>query len=417
MTISSLLPCEEGCLNAEKGSDFNQLDKALLYADAVVCDHDRDYWESFFVAFPMYASYAALFGFQHVVKVLINIGDDMVTASREFTFSVSCLYVFNMIFRIAHGAIFGHVNSRGRVFIAMALMSVSMLMLATLCVTSKPFGIRWVAAAYSLGGVAIGTFEPNFLSCLTPYGPGTKQIAITGIPVGISALLIGGFFLLGPPVYAPPMVIYVGIAALVLGGMAVLHTRIPPKSSGGALDVGEEVVGLRKLREDARKFRHWLPQIWSHTLLFLVDMFMMPLFAPGVYLYIYDKPTVHLRPGVTVPTDSFFAVFNIITMLGSLLGRIASYRIQEAHPIRFLPLSMAGVFLVFLKQPLLVPLSGFLIMVADGLIYGGIIRHIDASVPSKYNLVAISYWCLMGDIGGVLGTNAITFMRDAIGTD
>merc|ERR1719356_358182 len=79
----------------------------------------------------------------------------------------------------------------------------------------------WVVIAYSLGGVAVGTFEANFLCCLTPLGPRTKHISITAIPVGITLVLVVGFFAMGPPFYVPAHCIYVAVALQVMACMAL----------------------------------------------------------------------------------------------------------------------------------------------------------------------------------------------------
>ena len=49
---------------------------------------------------------------------------------------------------------------------------------------------------------------------------------------------------------------------------------------------------------------------------------------------------------------------------------------------------------------------------SDGLIYGIISRHIDSHIPKHFNLVAISFWLLVGDLGSVAGANLISFIRD-----
>uniref|UniRef100_A0A7S2GKW0 Uncharacterized protein n=1 Tax=Alexandrium andersonii TaxID=327968 RepID=A0A7S2GKW0_9DINO len=142
-----------------------------------------------------------------------------------------------------------------------------------------------------------------------------------------------------------------------------------------------------------------------------MDMFALAAFSPGVALYIYDSPTVTIVPGVTVATDSFFAGFNSANMMGSLLGRWLSYRLVARHPLLYAVFLLAGATIMLMRVPYLVPLSTFLTMFGDGLIYGTTTRHIDSSVPANYNLVATSCWCLLGDVGAITGTNLIVFFR------
>ena len=53
-------------------------------------------------------------------------------------------------------------------------------------------------------------------------------------------------------------------------------------------------------------------------------------------------------------------------------------------------------------------------MLGDGLIYGTISRHIDFVIPKVFDLVAISYWLFVGDLGSILGSNLLCYVRDAI---
>uniref|UniRef100_A0A7S1WU72 Major facilitator superfamily (MFS) profile domain-containing protein n=1 Tax=Alexandrium catenella TaxID=2925 RepID=A0A7S1WU72_ALECA len=372
----------------------------------VVKTGSRFYWEGFFVVLPLYFGYASLFGLQHDVKARMGIMDDNSENSQMFGFAISFLYIFNLLFRFLHGIVFARLSSRGRVFVSMGLMSLAMMLLAKPHLPDGSVGIAWVMCIYALGGVAVGTFEPNFLSCIAPLGHQAKSNAIQGIPVGISCVLICGFFVMGPPFWVPVQLLYAGVSCALLIGMGVV-TRLPAPPVADAA----HAPGLRKFASDLSHYREWLPQTWSYMLMYLLDMFTLAAFSPGVALYIYDKASVTLAPGVTVATDSFFAGFNTANMFGSLLGRWLSYRIDARHPLIYGVFLLAGAALMLLRVPLLVPLSTFLTMLGDGLIYGTTTRHIDTSVPGDFNLVATSCWCLLGDTGAIAGTNLIVFFR------
>lgn len=98
-------------------------------------------------------------------------------------------------------------------------------------------------------------------------------------------------------------------------------------------------------------------------------------------------------------------------MFGRLSGRILSYRLKPGHPVIYTILSIIGAMFLLLKIPLLAPLSTFIFMLGDGLIYGSITRRIDATMPKQFNLIALSFWLCVGDFGSVAGSNLISYIR------
>jgi len=366
----------------------------------------RVYWEAFFVNMPMFCGYAALFGLQHEIKSKFAISDDNIALSRQFGVAVSFLYIFNLIFRFSHNVFFGFMGPRGRTYMAMMAMIASMLIIAVEIFILESYQIGWVMLAYALGGVAVGTFEANFLCCLTPLGPRTKHVAITAIPIGITAVLVGGFFAMGPPFGVPATYIYMAVAVGIVCGMLLFTVRIPHIKNSET-----QGQGLRHFISQVLLWRSWLPLIWHLPLATIIDMFTLSAFSPGVALYIYDSKTVELFPGFTLATPDFFVIFNIFNMLGGLCGRILSYRLRPRHPIFYTILSVAGSVLLLLRIPLLAPLSTFTVMMGDGLIYGSVARRIDATVPKQFNLIALSFWLFVGDFGSVTGSNLISYIR------
>lgn len=371
-------------------------------------------WECFFVVMPMYMGYATFFGLQHAVKVRLGIADDGSEMSEAFGFAVSFLFIFNMIFRIAHNVVFRSLSSRQRVFVSMGFMVLAMSSLAmpTGLVTSAlgPRSLCWAAFSYALGGAAMGTFEPNFLTCLAAMGERTKGVAITGIPVGVSTVLILGFTLMGPPLRIPSQAVYVCVGVLVLCGAMILAVRVPdPGASATASGLPPTLM------EDLRQVRAWLPLMWTQALAFTLDMAVLSCFCPGVALYIYDRDTVSITEHWEVPTQSFFAVLNTASLLGSVLGRRVSYSSTPRHPGPFVVFSLVGAALLLAKIPVLAAASTFFVMLGDGLIYGHLARHVDKHVPAEFNLIATSCWCLMGDVGAVVGTNSVSFVRAWVG--
>lgn len=185
------------------------------------------YWESFFVNMLMFCGYAALFVLQHEIKSKFGISDSDIIRSRQFGVAVSFLDIFNLIFRFWHNLIFGFVGPRGRTFVSTMAMMSSMLIIAVRICILDSYYMGLVVLSYALGGVAIVSFEANFLCCLTHLGHATKHVAITAIPVGITGVLVGGFFAMGPPLNVPAVGIYLVVAFSFFCGMVLFATRIP----------------------------------------------------------------------------------------------------------------------------------------------------------------------------------------------
>lgn len=390
------------------------------------------YRSSFFIVLPTFAGYAALFGLQHEVKKYFNIADDKSTLSHEFSTATSFLYIFNLIFRFMHNVVFGCMSSRSRVYAAMTALATSMLILTLLTTRILTPRIPYIVVAYALGGVGIGSFESNLLSTLTCHGHATKKWATCAIPVGISSVLVGSFFLLnfGLPVSS----IYVSVAAGLGVGMLIMHFCIPAHGVADlqlpapcASPAPAPTQGFR-LVADIRGWREWLPCMWSLPIAMAVNMFCLSTFAPGVLPFIYDQPEVAmLSPPVvghtvTMRKDLFMVVYNLATAVGGFAARYAAYNVRRVlHPLCFTTFSAAGIILVILSTPghllapmggALAPVGGILIFLGDGFIYNTISRSIDERVPKAYNLAALSCWLFVGDFGSIAGSNLIAYIRD-----
>jgi len=367
---------------------------------------DRIYWEAFFVNMPMFCGYAALFGLQHEIKSKFNMSDNDIELSRQFGVAVSFLYIFNLIFRFSHNILFGAFGPRARTCIAMVAMMLAMLFIVVPIFIMESYSLYWVYLAYALGGVAVGTFEANFLCCLTPLGPQTKHVAITAIPFGITAVLIGAFAAMGPPFGVPAQTIYLVVAASVFGALLLFVTRIPSSNHSS-----QKTQGIKQFATQIGQWRQWLPLMWTLPVATAIDMFTLSAFSPGGALYLWDGKSVEILPGMVMNTHDFFVIFNSFNMLGGFLGRFLSYRIRPRHPLLYATLSISGATLVLTKIPILAPLSTFIVMMGDGLIYGTITRRIDAHVPKEFNLIALSFWLFVGDFGSVAGSNLISYIR------
>ena len=102
----------------------------------------------------------------------------------------------------------------------------------------------------------------------------------------------------------------------------------------------------------------------------------------------------------------FFTIFNIFTFLGDSGSRkIVYYIAKEINPLFYLLVSIAGTAMCLVKLPLIAPLGIFCIFFANGAIYGTSTKYIDVHVDKKYNLISLSVWLFLGDIGSVTGSN------------
>ena len=52
----------------------------------------------------------------------------------------------------------------------------------------------------------------------------------------------------------------------------------------------------------------------------------------------------------------------------------------------------------------------FCVFFANGAIYGTSTRYIDNAVDKRYNLIALSIWLFIGDLGSVTGSNTYEYI-------
>eukprot|EP00927_Polykrikos_kofoidii_P003458 TRINITY_DN11376_c0_g1_i1.p1 TRINITY_DN11376_c0_g1~~TRINITY_DN11376_c0_g1_i1.p1 ORF type:complete len:492 (+),score=55.20 TRINITY_DN11376_c0_g1_i1:178-1653(+) len=390
-----------------------------------VKEGERMYWGGLFVMMPAYVCLGCLVGLQHEVKTKLGIEDGDSAASHNFSAAVSLYYMFNLTLRFGHNVFFCFLTSRGRVFLAMTLLACAILIIVIPIMTLNFQNLGWVVLAYTLGGVGIGTFETNLLACLTPLGHKTKTVAITGIPLGLAMILIVGFFVMGPPFYVPATAIYVTSACGLVGGMFAMVFCVPatvPESYDFGFQgtnilsqTSTSQTGLKKLLSDMRQFRLWFPKVWHVPCASTVAMFSVSCFSPGVLLYIFNGNTVALTNDWVIATETFMSINMIFATLGSVSGRLLSFKASFVHPLFYTSFSIVGILLVISKNSLAALFSGFFVMFADGMVYGAVSRRIDVIVPREFHLIALSYWLFVGDVGSVVGSNLISYISDWVG--
>ena len=314
------------------------------------------------VSTSVFMGYAALVTLQHRLKDVHDNNSEkahLPSHSTEFKHASTLNYVGNLVFRLAHNFVFFFLSPRQRVHLALGCMAASMGCLAfAMCMGGSPW-IGWVFISYFLGGVAIGTFESNLLSCITPLGHGSKKWVIFGMPLGFNLISVGGFLLLQARV--PLVALYLAVLVSCVVSMILFAVAIPvalpanvgaisaassssdpisvaPISRGqideaaaAALDavptsdadpdapsapLRPERAHFARFVGDIRSAGSWFPRIFPHTIALMVDMYCVSFFS-SIMLYLLNDS----HPGgqvalfgpntkTLVPHDAYFAVYN-----------------------------------------------------------------------------------------------------------
>ena len=80
---------------------------------------------------------------------------------------------------------------------------------------------------FQTGGVAVGSFEANLLSAITPLGHKTKCWATLGIPIGVASITMGAFGAMAAGL--PVEYVYGFVSICLLGSMFVFIFILPYK--------------------------------------------------------------------------------------------------------------------------------------------------------------------------------------------
>ena len=130
---------------------------------------------------------AALVLLQHRLSQAMHLDGGTTAAEKQaaavFEHGTSFNYIGNLIFRLAHNFVFSCLRPRHRVYISLSFMTLAMALLGFVVVLGGSHWVGWVYICYFMGGIAIGTFESNLLTSITPLGHATKVWAIVGMPL------------------------------------------------------------------------------------------------------------------------------------------------------------------------------------------------------------------------------------------
>ena len=138
--------------------------------------------------------------------------------------------------------------------------------------------IGWVDIGYFLGGVAVGTYESNMLSCVTPLGHTTKTWVILGMPVGFTMISVGGFVLMACGIDL--VVLYLMVMAFCVAGIFLMSTHIPD------IELPNNSKNLLEFIENARRFKLWMPELPWHSSALMFDMFSVSMLN-GKYNFMF----------------------------------------------------------------------------------------------------------------------------------
>eukprot|EP01045_Picozoa_sp_COSAG04_P018654 COSAG04_NODE_1741_length_5729_cov_3.082416_4_plen_422_part_00 len=241
------------------------------------------------VTIGMFSGYAALSLLQHHLMGVMekNMPTDTTKDAKThfedwFKHAATCNLVGNFIFRIGHNFFFACVRPRYRVYIALTAMLVAHLIIAIFLYVLEHTEWWIVVVAYFIGGIGVGTFESNLLSCITPLGHDTKTWAILGMPVGFMSISVVGFLLRSPPPIGanlPVVYLHFAVAVACVIGMAVFCFTIPDQHQEGH-KFSEFVDGLRY-------WNQWLPTIAPHCIALMIQMYAVTFFTSFPF-YVYN---------------------------------------------------------------------------------------------------------------------------------
>jgi hypothetical protein len=397
----------DGPTKPTTGDDFSPTENSSMIEDAA----RPVYYRAIFTTISVFMGYSGMIVLQDKLKTRLGI----VTGSDEayvFGVAVSFLYLGNLIFRLMHNILFSFLKPRQRVMISYGSMTFAML---TLVIPYFLFDFKhlvFVFIAYLVSGVGIGTFESNLISSLTPLGHQTKSWAVIGIPVGFNFISIGSFLLfwIFPESVGLQAGVYFFIGAMNLCGLLIYIFFIPDVEFEGT------TTTIRVFYEDMKKFKDWLPTVWRHCFALMIDMFCVSIFS-SIALYIFDVSEVPLWPRseTQVPKNAFAMVYYTFSFCGDFFSRRIAYRDRLRNPIFFLALSIIGAGLVLSKTALVAPLGMFCVMFANGSVYAQTTKFVDIYVDKQYNLMALSMWLFIGDVGSFVGAQITQPLRTAIG--
>lgn len=370
------------------------------------------YYRALFVTVSVFMGYSGMIVLQDKVKTQMGI-KSKTNEAYVFGVGVSFLYLGNLIFRLLHNVLFSFLKPRQRVMLSYISMFIAQLMLVIPYFLLDVKHVVFIFLAYIIAGVGIGTFESNLMSCITPLGHATKSWAVLGLPLGFNIISIGSFllFAIWPDSIGLQAGVYFFIAFMNLVGLFVYVFFIPN------VEFEASTSTIRSFLEDLKKYKEWFPTIQWHCLALCLDMFAVSIFS-AIALYIFNVDEIPLWPKseTQVPKNAFQMVYYTFSFCGDFFSRRLAYRDKLRNPLIFWGFTVIGAGAVLSKTALVAPIGMCCVMFANGSIYAQTTKFVDLHVPKTYNLMALSVWLFVGDIGSFVGAQITQYLVTAVGT-
>lgn len=370
----------------------------------------RTYRVAFLITIPVFMAYACCFSLQRDLMRVFELSEGVADErSTVFGIGVSFVYFFNLIFRVVgHNVVFGFLGPRNRVIAALVSSIVGMGILSVLSFQkpSRDISMGWVFVANGFVGVCEGSFGPNMLTIVNQLGE-TRLYVVMAMPFGISLVTIGSFGLMALGV--PYQFFYI-FTACMLGVAIVLYIFTIYRYSANQTSNFD----LRVFWGELKRIREWFPKIWVQSLIFVIDMFCLGLFNPGITLFMYESRVTYRLFGFTVDRNWFVFVYNVGGFLGDFLARRVMDKRKILNPVWFLVMLVIAVTINLCLVPEVSVVASFFFMWANGSLYCQTTKKIGEEFVDEFHLTATSVWLFIGDAGSTTGSNFIQLLRPAV---
>ena len=191
-------------------------------------------------------------------------------------------------------------------------------------------------------------------------------------------------------------------------------------------DVAQFIHKIRNVRD-----KGWLYQMRFPLAVSFFDQICLAMsVAIAQYLYGNKNGVPMLYPFVSrdssdvdnhryaISHNYFLTAYFVSAFFGAVFARhFAFFTKRRVNPVWYLVgIVFPGIAMVLSTVPIVALVGIFLIMYGNGAVYASSIRIIDETVAADCNLVALSIWMAMGDIGGFVGANCVVPVHTLLGT-
>ena len=137
-----------------------------------------------------------------------------------------------------------------------------------------------------------------------------------------------------------------------------------------------------------------------------------------LYPFISRDSTDEENHQYAISHNYFLTAYFVFAFFGAVLARhFTFFTRRRINPQWYLiGIVFPGIAMVLSTVPLVALIGIFMIMYGNGAVYASSIRIIDETVSLECNLVALSVWMAVGDIGGFIGANCVVPVHTLLGT-